>query len=166
MSVNVKTEEGLLMVAGKPYDGNYVTPQMFGAKGDGEHDDTARIVSAISYANSNGKSVYFPKGEYVVTSAIEIPVGFEATGTIASWSEISTSESNGAIIKLSNNGCLKVKPYAQLSNIALYGTGAEKALHIDGGRSYVHDITIMNANVGICNTNCFCRPQLSEKCST
>lgn len=48
MSVNVKTEEGLLMVAGKPYDGSYVTPEMFGAVGDGETDDTEAFKAAMS----------------------------------------------------------------------------------------------------------------------
>ena len=48
---------------------NYVTPQMFGAKGDGNTDDT----EAINYALSSGESVYFPAGVYYITSALNIP---------------------------------------------------------------------------------------------
>ena len=41
----------------------YSTPQMFGAKGDGVHDDT----EAIQQALNRGGVVYFPAGEYLVT---------------------------------------------------------------------------------------------------
>ena len=41
----------------------FVTPQMFGAVGDGVTDDTASIQSAID----NSYKVYFPKGEYRIT---------------------------------------------------------------------------------------------------
>lgn len=46
----------------------YVTPQMFGAKGDGVHDDT----QAIQQALNRGGIIYFPKGTYLVsiTSAV------------------------------------------------------------------------------------------------
>lgn len=40
---------------------NYVTPQMYGAKGDGQTDDTTAIQAAID----SGKNVYFPKATYV-----------------------------------------------------------------------------------------------------
>ena len=67
MSVNVKTEEGLLMVAGKPY-GDYVTPQMFGAVGDGEHDDTQPFIDALQ----SNYSVCIPDGIYKITG-VEVP---------------------------------------------------------------------------------------------
>ena len=46
----------------------YVTPQMFGAIGDGVADDTNAIVQAM---NAN-KDVYFPKGTYLVNNTIYI----------------------------------------------------------------------------------------------
>lgn len=50
---------------------NYVTPQMFGAVGDGVADDT----NAIKTALSNGDKVYLPKGTYKVSSSIDIASG-------------------------------------------------------------------------------------------
>lgn len=47
---------------------DYVTPQMFGAISDDWIDDTAAIQRAID----SNKSVYFPKGEYIINSPIVI----------------------------------------------------------------------------------------------
>ena len=45
-----------------------VTPQMYGAVGDGVADDTAAIKAAIAA----GSAVYFPKGSYKVTETVAI----------------------------------------------------------------------------------------------
>lgn len=47
---------------------NCVTPQMFGAVGDGVADDTQAVKSAIA----SGSSVFFPKGTYLITESISI----------------------------------------------------------------------------------------------
>lgn len=44
----------------------YVTPEMFGAKGDGITDDTAAIKSAIA----SGHPIYFPDGTYIVSQSL------------------------------------------------------------------------------------------------
>ncbi len=41
----------------------YITPQMFGAKGDGINDDTRAVQEASKYLTDN-KTLYFPKGIY------------------------------------------------------------------------------------------------------
>lgn len=46
----------------------YVTPQMFGAKGNGYADDTEAVQAALD----SGKSVFFPHGDYYVTKPIII----------------------------------------------------------------------------------------------
>ena len=45
---------------------NYVTPQMFGAIGDGETDDTIAVQAALD----TGGIIYFPAGRYKVTSQL------------------------------------------------------------------------------------------------
>lgn len=50
----------------------YVTPEMFGAKGDGITDDTEPINSALNYASDIGKVLFFQKGVYLVSSTLSI----------------------------------------------------------------------------------------------
>lgn len=47
---------------------DYVTPQMFGAKGDGITDDSDAIQNAVN----NGNNIFFPNGSYKITRPIEI----------------------------------------------------------------------------------------------
>lgn len=48
----------------------YITPQMFGAKGDGVTDDTVAINNAIEAVGNNGV-VFFPEGTYLVSSSMD-----------------------------------------------------------------------------------------------
>lgn len=54
----------------------------FGAKGDGLNDDTSAIQSAVNSA----KSIYFPGGTYVLTSAVSVPTGVRLSGVRANVS--------------------------------------------------------------------------------
>ena len=63
---------------------DYVTPEMFGAIGDGTTDDTDAIKDAVEYAIENGISnlVFFAK-EYVVSEMIYIPYDMNVYGNCA-----------------------------------------------------------------------------------
>lgn len=50
----------------------FVTPQMYGAKGDGVTDDTSAITNMFNAVGAD-KKVYFPKGNYLTTSSIVVP---------------------------------------------------------------------------------------------
>jgi hypothetical protein len=41
---------------------DYLTPLMYGAVGDGEHDDTEALRRALYESNKKGKVLYFPSG--------------------------------------------------------------------------------------------------------
>lgn len=58
------------------YLSNYVTPQMYGAKGDGVTDDTTALQAAVN----SGKSVLIPKGNYKITSPIRVPANSSIIG--------------------------------------------------------------------------------------
>lgn len=47
-----------------------VTPQMFGAVGDGKTDDTAAFKLLIAHANDTGAIIRIPKGRYVVSDVL------------------------------------------------------------------------------------------------
>ena len=70
--INKKLDEmassGELTIIFQKYFNFYVTPQMYGAKGDGINDDTEFIKSALS----SGKNVVFPSGIYLISETLEI----------------------------------------------------------------------------------------------
>lgn len=70
--INKKLDEmaknGELTIIFQKYFNFYVTPQMYGAKGDGVNDDTESIKSALA----SGKVVVFPSGIYLITETLEI----------------------------------------------------------------------------------------------
>jgi hypothetical protein len=68
---------------------NYVTPQMFGAKGDGVTDDTEAIENAIANTAS-GSLLHFPSGIYCISNTIKIK------------KDISMTAENGSILKALN----------------------------------------------------------------
>lgn len=59
----------------------FVTPQMHGGVGDGEHDDTKAIQDAIDAAQTVGGTVYLPVGKYLVTNTIIVKEGVDVVGT-------------------------------------------------------------------------------------
>lgn len=59
---------------------DYVTPEMFGAKGDGVTDDTVAVQSALSYAYSNNVPLYL-LSKYLLTSGLTVNSGVHIKGT-------------------------------------------------------------------------------------
>lgn len=76
---------------------DWVTPQMFGALGDGVHDDT----SAIQQAINTRKLVYFPQGIYRTTASLTLLVGTHLMGKMNNQAHGNT---HGATIMRDGNG--------------------------------------------------------------
>mgnify|MGYP001453135969 CR=1 FL=1 len=53
--------------------GEFISVKDFGAKGDGQTDDTNAIQTAINSFNQNGWAVFVPPGKYMVTGTLHIP---------------------------------------------------------------------------------------------
>ena len=75
-----------------------VTPQMFGAKGDGVTDDTEAIQSAIN----ESKCIAFPEGVYLVTASIDVTHQIKVFGCGNRNSVIKT-ETDIPIFKIANS---------------------------------------------------------------
>lgn len=70
-----------------------ITPQMYGAVGDGVHDDTAAIKNAI--ANNPNRTIFFPDGTYLISSIIFL--------NPANDKSVSLSFSKNAVVKASDS---------------------------------------------------------------
>lgn len=60
---------------------DYITPQMFGAKGDGATDDTKAIQEAIVFCENNKRLLYIPSGVYMVSDTLTISKSIAILGS-------------------------------------------------------------------------------------
>jgi Pectate lyase superfamily protein len=78
-SLNVTGQSALqgdvLMCSGRPW----IDVRCYGATGDGSHDDTTAINTAISTAITNNWPVHLPAGTYKITSVITIDYAGQAS---------------------------------------------------------------------------------------
>ena len=64
-----------------PYISNsYITPQMFGAKGDGVSDDTESIASCFAYARVQKSVIVFPAGNYGISEPLSVNFDIKIIG--------------------------------------------------------------------------------------
>lgn len=60
---------------------DYITPQMFGAKGNGATDDTKAIQEAIVFCENNKRLLYIPSGVYVISDTLTISKSIAILGS-------------------------------------------------------------------------------------
>lgn len=112
-----------------------VTPQMFGAKGDGVTDDTAAFNAIVEYfkGKKNG-SVFIPKGEYVIRNEINLTnislIGEGQQQSIIVFS----SDATTAGFKIRQTALHQRSACVTVSNLSIVydGAGEFSALHVDG----------------------------------
>lgn len=63
---------------------DYITPEMFGAFGDGTSDDSDAIQQAVNYSSQNGLPLYFRKKTYKISKSIELKNNTYIDGNMAS----------------------------------------------------------------------------------
>lgn len=116
----------------------YVTPKMFGAKGDGKTDDTTPIQYAINYASKNEiDEVRIPKGTYSINVSGKGKEGklLYIDGEPHYFNQIGAGlilKSNVNLI-LDNNATLKAIP-TDLPEYAILYVGEQHNIVIRGGR--------------------------------
>ena len=114
---------------GSTTDIGFVTPQDYGAVGDGETIDTQAIQDAIDDARLNGLDVYFPTGTYLIDDTIDCTnvslfghVHLDSNGYNATGVVIKASTADGMLLftsETSTDVC-----YPSIRNIVLDGANA------------------------------------------
>lgn len=143
--------------------GDYVTPQMFGAKANGSTNDQPAIASAIA----TGKPVFFPVGSYL-SSLITLPSDCEIFGTIGS--QITSNTADGTLFFGSG------KSNIHIHNLELIGAnGALKVAEsaaitlVNCTDFHIHDLDCTNwpaqgVNLtGTSSTNTLCKDGVVER---
>ena len=107
----------------------YVTPQQFGAAGDGFSDDTAAIRSAAEEAAKTGKTLFFPIGTYR-TDVIKVPAAVEFRAQ-ATWSYRSSGRTVFVPLTDTQNCVFDVSDAlgSTLYGIAVDGQGKGENMH-------------------------------------
>lgn len=85
---------------------DYVTPEMFGAKGDGVTDDTAAIQTALN----DGKRLVFENGDYLVSDTLVVPSDIVIEVKNAKITSLST-ENKKYIFHIDNKVNVKILGY-------------------------------------------------------
>lgn len=75
-----------------------VTPQIYGAKGDGETDDTKAFQAALD----NNRSIYVPAGTYLVGDLV-MPWGVTITGDSATTTILKAKEGTNAVLQMASD---------------------------------------------------------------
>lgn len=101
-----------------------VNVKWYGAVGDGVTDDTTAIQNAIT--NNDGRTVYFPPGEYKITSTLNLP---------------KVSQGKPARLVGSSRWNTKLKYYGSSPCINAKGTTADRVYF------EIHDLNIQNESV-------------------
>lgn len=125
----------------------HVTPQMYGAVGDGVADDTEAIVKALAENNL----VYLPEGKYMITSEIEIPENktLQLAGKIISLSGKELSDFSGvAIVVCDGDARISMNTDSKLIGGIVYAPTSAKAIQIDVGKKTLKNIEITSAILG------------------
>lgn len=92
----------------------------FGATGDGVHDDTAAIQSAVDSLPASGGVVYFPPGNYVVTRTIQISKAASLVGSHKRLTRLYAPDLAAAILRFTGTRTNRIEAI-EVSNLSLSG---------------------------------------------
>lgn len=134
----------------------------YGAKGDGETDDTAAIQYALDAAAKTGGRVYLPPAKYLVKGSLKVPVGVAVTGAAVSPQYIEPligtvimatggrdREDGPALFEMGDSsavcGLTVFYPEQDVKNIRPYAW----TFHMTGGDNTIENVTLINSYNGI-----------------
>lgn len=107
----IDTQDGVTVMNKSLYDNLQdgieqfgVTPQMFGAVGDGVHDDTEALQEAIIFCENNHVSLYVPSGIYNVSDTLYISKSISIKGSSHHYDSLSSDSISTGISVLKFTG--------------------------------------------------------------
>lgn len=114
----------------------YVTPQMYGAVGDGVTDDTEAFKQCFLHTN-----IYIPAGTYIVSDTIEVLKNTVVTG----------ERRETAKIKTTADVLFNVQSYASFTDIQILGAYGSTATGIAFPQQYLRlrNVQFRDINIGI-----------------
>ena len=117
----------------------YITPQMFGAIGNG-NDDTNAIQNAIDYCcTNNGITLFIPSKNYIVTRSLNISASIEIIGECARGKKSGDLRSVDYSIIFNGENYLFTLPnsisYVIIDGVSLKGNGKNMCLYVDSLRN-------------------------------
>lgn len=132
-----------------PFLVGYITPQDYGAVGNGTTDDTAAFNSALTAAGTSGTQVYVPAATYLITAPLNVPsnVAFESMQGLRvqgstdpaplAYLKLDASFSgNGAIVLPANSAGQRIR---RLNIDGTLATGSVAGIY---AVNYVHDVIV------------------------
>lgn len=126
----------------------YVTPQMYGAKGDGITDDTEAFIQALS----QNKIVYIPNGDYIISDTLSISNQTPIIGENMVQTKLKFTGENTSLITCTSDRCI-IEDILLLGsfNIAEVGTSNTNSAISCSGFNYhkFSNVYIKGFNIGI-----------------
>lgn len=118
---------------------NVMDPQ-YGATGDGTTDDTTAVQAAMTAA-AGGGTVFFPKGTYRVTGALNMTESCSLVGVKPGVSAIVHDSASADILNLTTGGS---SPHVEIKNLRFYHSQSNTGIFLD-----------VNATADVRIENCF-----------
>lgn len=90
---------------------HYITPQMYGAMGNGVTDDTEGIQKAINALDENVRVLHFPAGTYLVSEDIKLKSGIvlRGDGVHSVIQRVGTDATNYNVLRGEGNGDITIE---------------------------------------------------------
>lgn len=126
----------------------YITPEMFGAKGDGSTDDTNALIECINFAKINKKTIKLTNS-YYISETLTIDFSINIIGDGSNNTSIITDK-DITILNLSSD---IAKNGVYISNFAIKGSGQNNQIALDlmyiTNGSHIENLRISNVGIGI-----------------
>lgn len=138
-----------------------LTPQRFGAKGDGVTDDSTAWLNLAAAQSASGIPVFVPKGTYKISQVVTFGAGAVITGvskssTIGSIVLCTNAAQNGIVAgsqsTIQNLAVLSLAGSAGIGITVTQGTLINVAVNASGGGSFLSAVSSSNISMAIsCN---------------